>query len=221
MDIASLTAYAMTIAALAIKPGPGVLAVVSRAASRGVPGFVSYMSGATLGEVFYLALVAFGFVLLGDELLFLSILLKALAGVYLIYLGYNTLKQPFDITLHTPKDGGMKSNWEDFSTGLMLTLSNPFVIVVFGGIVPTVISPDNVSVGDFAILAAVTVIVQVSIDFIYCAPVLFSRHFFKMQTLERLRIVSGIVMILIGLYLGFSALPAEDILSVFNSAQNQ
>src|SRR5688572_11794938 len=94
MDFAALFAYALTIAALALKPGPGVLAVMARTAARGFPGFAAYMGGALSGEVIILAFVVFGFSLIGEEIIFISILLKALAGAYLIYLGYNTLKNP-------------------------------------------------------------------------------------------------------------------------------
>lgn len=215
MDSASLFTYAITIGVLAIKPGPGVLAVVSKTASRGVAGFSTYMAGALSGEMIFLALVVFGFAIAGDQLVFLSLLLKALAGVYLIYLGYNTLKEPISLNPSLKTASSLKNGWEDYSTGLMLTLSNPFVIVVFGGIVPTVIDPGTVGLTDFAILAAVTAVMQLSGDLAYCLPVMLSRRFFNNQTLNRLRLASGIVMILIGLYLGYSALPAQDLKAVF------
>ena len=215
MDLAALGTYAMTIAVLALKPGPGVLAVVTKTAGRGAARFLSYMSGATLGEVVYLALVVFGAVVFAEELLFVSIFLKALAGAYLIYLGVGTLTKPLALDVDFQKTASLKDNWEDFTTGLMLTLSNPFVIIVFGGIVPSVIGTQDVSFANFGILALVTVVVQISIDFMYCVPVFVSRRFFRGKTLEGLRLASGMAMILIGLYLGYSALPAEDLLSVF------
>ena len=215
MDFALYIPYALTIAALAIKPGPGVLAVVSKTAGRGMAGFSSYMSGATLGEVVYLAVVVYGFAYISQDIVFLSLLLKAMTGAYLIYLGIKTLNENADISarVHTSSSG--KNNWDDFSTGLMLTLSNPFVIVVFAGIVPTVIDTGDVRIQDFLVLAAITVVVQIAIDFMYCFPVLVSRQFFTPKILNYLRLASGVVMVGLGLYLGYSALPAQDLKTVF------
>lgn len=215
MDMSALMAYAITIAVLAIKPGPGVLAAVSRTAARGLPGFASYMGGALTGEILYLAFVVFGFSLISADMVFISILLKAIAGVYLIYLGVNTLKDPITLNPDLDKTVRLKSAWEDYSAGLMLTLSNPFVIVVFAGIVPTVINVHDVHWNHFVILAAVTVVVQLAGDLVYSLPVMISRRFFTHDLLNKLRVASGFVMILIGIYLGYTALPAQDILSVF------
>lgn len=214
MDFALYLPYALTIAALAIKPGPGVLAVVSKTAGRGMAGFSSYMSGATLGEVIYLAVVVYGFAYISQDIVFLSLLLKAMTGAYLIYLGIKTLNESVDISGRVQASSG-KNNWDDFSTGLMLTLSNPFVIVVFAGIVPTVIDTGDVRIQDFLVLAAITVVVQIAIDFMYCFPVLVSRQFFTPKILNGLRLASGVVMVGLGLYLGYSALPAQDLKAVF------
>lgn len=215
MEYSSLIAYAIAIAVLAIKPGPGVLAVISRVAERGFIGFATYMSGAILGELVYLAIVFFGFSLFEDDLIFLSILLKTLASVYLIYLGVQTLVNlPENMDLNKHNVGVAENNWKDFTTGLMLTLSNPFVIVVFGGIVPEMVGQYETLFSTFLILALITVVVQVSIDFMYCSPLFLSRKLLSPKALYYLAIASGVIMILIGLYLGYSALPANDLKSV-------
>lgn len=216
MELTALIAYAIAIAALAIKPGPGVLAVISRSAERGVMGFTSYMSGAVSGELVYLAIVFFGFSIFEEDLLFISILLKAMASVYLIYLGVQTLTKPPEIDFNDHGVGIAESNWKDFSTGLMLTLSNPFVIIVFGGIIPEMVGQHDATMTQFIILALVTIVVQVSIDFMYCFPVFISRRLFNKKAVYRLGIASGVIMILIGLYLGYSALPANDLKSVIH-----
>ena len=45
---------------------------------------------------------------------------------------------------------------------------------------------------------------------------MLSRRFFTPALLNRLRVGSGFVMIAIGLYLGYTALPAQDLLSVLH-----
>ncbi|MCI5060044.1 MAG: LysE family translocator [Alphaproteobacteria bacterium] len=211
MSFALLLTYAMTIATLAAKPGPGVVAVVSRTLARGKIGFITYMSGAVLGELVFLGIVALGIVVLDDELLFISFLLKALASVYLIYLGIKALLQQEEIKLGKEEPSEAQNNWNDFSTGLMLTLSNPFVIIVFGGLIPGMIGDQGMTLSLFLVLAAITAIVQVSIDFLYCLPAMISRKFVTTNTLSKLRVAAGIAMILIGLYLGYSMLFAQDL----------
>ncbi len=214
MELTPLIAYATTIAVLALKPGAGVVAVISRAAERGFFGFFSYMSGALLGEIFYLGLVVFSLSLFEENFIFISIILKALASVYLIYLGFQALTRPSDVDLDGYGVGVVEGNWKDFSMGLMLTLSNPLVILVFGGVIPDVIGKQDVLITSFLVLALITIAVQISIDFMYCTPVFLSRKLFDKKMLNRLTNVSGVVMILIGLYLGYTALPATDLKSV-------
>ena len=214
MNTALFLAYAMTIATLAIKPGPGVVAVISRTLARGKIGFATYMSGAILGELIFLSIVALGIVILDDQLLFISFLLKTLASVYLIYLGIKAITQQDDINLGKVEPSKAQSNFNDFMAGLMLTLSNPFVIIVFGGLIPQMIGDQGMTLGLFCILAIITAIVQLSIDFLYCLPVMLSRQFVTARMLSHLRIAAGIIMILIGFYLGYSMLPAQDIAQI-------
>lgn len=215
MEMTALLAYALAIATLAIKPGPGVVAVMSRTAARGMAGFGSYMSGALLGEVFYLAVVFFSFSFFQENMVFISILLKALASVYLIYLGVQSLNKASEVTPLEQEFSKGEDNWKDFTTGLMLTLSNPFVIIVFGGIIPTLFTVQNADLSVFFVLVFVTVIIQLSIDFFYCIPVLLSRNFLSAKILRYFTIGAGVMMILIGLYLGYAALPAADLKAVF------
>lgn len=214
MEVVALTAYALAIFSLAIKPGPGVLAVISRSAENGFTGFLTYMSGAILGELIYLATVLLGFSFFEEQLLFFSILLKALASAYLIYLGFQILIKPPEIDFEDHKRVAVNKGFKDFSTGLVLTLSNPFVIIVFGGIVPDVIGNQGLNFTTFIALAFVTTLIQLSVDFMYCAPVLMGRRFMKGKAIRKLALFSGVLMIVIGLYLGYTALPALDLKTV-------
>jgi threonine/homoserine/homoserine lactone efflux protein len=215
MNITGLAAYALAVAALAAKPGPGIVAVMSRTAARGFRGFSAYMSGAVLGEVFYLGLATFGYSYIRQDMMFITLLLKALTAVYLIWLGIKFLNETHSPQAAPQKHLSGKNAWDDFSTGLMLTLSNPLVIVFFAGIVPTVIDVDQVLIQHFIVLAAVTVMAQVPFDFLYCLPVLFSRRAFDEKALHRMKIISAVTIILVGLYIGYTAIPAQDLLSVY------
>lgn len=214
LTISALTGFALTILALSLKPGPGMVATITRAARGGNPSYFAYMAGVVLIEIFFLAIVVLGFAIAEDHILFIGLLVKSLAACWLIYIGFNTLVKPlpdFDFAKSKRKIADLR---DDFSTGVIVTLSNPITIVIFGGIIPTVIPIADIGIQDFLILSLIVVIIEVGVCYCYALPIILSRKFFSPASMDKMRIISGIALILVGFFVGGSALGGKDLLSV-------
>lgn len=213
MDLSSIITLTLAVGALSCKPGPGMMAILSRTLSQGMQGCFAFMAGVNLVNMGFLSLVLMGLVFAQDELVFISILIKALAAVYLIYIGIKGLQNPsFEIN---PKEGKAESLFDTFTGAVMLTLGNPLVILFYAGILPTILDVGEIGYAEMIVIAAILVAVETSVAVLYCLPMAYSRNFFTPDLMQRMNMLSSVVIIFVGLYIGYSALPAEDLKTVF------
>lgn len=213
MTFESILALALAVAALAFKPGAGMTFAISRTAALGMAGCYAFIAGVLIISMIFLGIVLTGLTFAKDDLIFVSILIKSLAAVYLIWMGIKGLQKSHFAT-DFEKDKNVNV-WDTFTSALMLTLSNPLTILFFAGILPTLINVEQIRFNDILIIAAVIIIVEIAVDVFYCAPIAYSRRFFDEKMLRRINFVSSIVIILVGLFIGYSALPASELKSLF------
>ena len=213
MTFEAIITLAIAVLGLAIKPGPGMMMLMSRTMSQGMKACYTFLIGFLLVTLFYLLLVFFGFKMVGLDMAFLLILTKSLAAVYLIYIGIKGLQNP-DVAYANETPEG-HSFFDNVTAAMVLTLSNPLVIVFYAGILPSLIDVSDVSLNDMAIIIAVVLFIEGIVPLFYCAPLAIYRKKIPLNFLKGLRIFSSVIIILIGLYIGYTALPAADINAVF------
>lgn len=204
--------FFLAVFALAVKPGPGMMTLISRTVSFGISFSIVFMIGICLVEFLYLGIVMAGLHIAANDMVFITIVLKALAAVFLIHLGFKGLQNP-DIALATSEMKEQKM-FDHFLAGIMVCLSNPLVIVFFGGLVPSIVGVAELGFTDFVIMCGIIFLVEMGVAMTYCAPLALSRNFITPVILRRINVVSSVALILIGLYIGYTAIPATDILSV-------
>ena len=212
MDFQTTITFFLAVFALAVKPGPGMMTLISRTISFGIGFSVVFMLGICLVEFLYLGIVLAGLQIAADDMVFITILLKALAAVYLIHLGFKGLQNP-DIAMATTEMQEQKL-FDHFLAGVMVCLSNPLVIVFFGGLVPSIVGVSELGFVDWFIMCGIIFLVEMGVAMTYCAPLAYSRNFITPVVLRRINIASSVALIVVGLYIGYSAIPASDILSV-------
>lgn len=216
MDFQTVITFAAAVFALAVKPGPGMMTIISRTMTHGISACFLFVTGLCIVSFFYLGLVLFGLRFAEEDLLFISILLKSCAAVYLIYLGVKGLMNP-DFQFGAPSDEGEPKEqklFDTFTGAVMVSLSNPLLIVFYGGLVPSIVDVSTIHFVDIAIMCAIIAVIELGVALAYCAPVAYSRHFVKPEMLRKITIGASIVLILVGLFIGYSALPAQDVVSV-------
>lgn len=212
MDLQAAITLFLTVLGFAMKPGPGMTTVMSRTMAQGMPGCLAFMAGFSIVTTCYLVMVFVGLSFLKDNVLFISIFLKAVTAAYLIYLGIKGLQNPdVHISMHMDKEVKL---FDTFTAGLMVTFSNPLVIVFYGVLLPSIIHIETLGVADMIIVIAIVLLVEVAVAVLYSLPIAYARDTITPQLLRKVSIVSCVVLIVVGLVIGVSAFPAHDVLSL-------
>ena len=214
MTLEAIITLAIAVLGLAMKPGPGMMLVMSRTIGQGMKACFTFLVGFLLITFLYLVLVFVGFQMTSFDLTFILILIKSLAAVYLIYIGIKGLKNPEVAYAKETPEG---FSFFDSVTGAMaLTLSNPLIIVFYAGILPTILDVSAMSMNDMALIVIIVLTIEGIMPILYCAPLALFRRKISLDFLKGLRIFSSIVIILVGLYIGYTAVGSQDLIAVFN-----
>lgn len=213
MTLEAIITLSVAVLALAIKPGPGMMMVMSRTISGGMPACFTFILGFLAITFLYLLVVLLGFQYVDLDFVFIGILIKTLAAVYLIHMGVTGVLYPeVSYGVEEPQGHGFIDN---LTSAMVLTASNPLVIVFYAGVLPTVIDIDLMTFDDMVIIILIVLAIEGIFPIIYCAPFALFRKKIPEEFLKGLRIFSSIIIILIGLYIGYTALPSMDLTSIF------
>ena len=179
---------------LAISPGPGVFATVSRAIASGFKNASFLVAGIVLGDIIFLLLAVYGLNIIASILGDLFVVIKYIGGIYLIYLGYKILTSSTEINHFEPKE---KINIkENFLSGLFITLANPKVIIFYLGFLPAFINLEILSSFDILLIVVLvsSTLSLVLLSYAYSASK--AKKFLKTKSaVKKLNITSGSVMI--------------------------
>lgn len=150
MTLESSIALALAVLVLCVTPGPGVLATVARVLASGLVPTLPFMLGIVAGDLVFLGLALLGLSVIAAKFATLFLAVKILGGCYLIYLGVRLWRTASASASSTPtpvEQGVLRP----FTSGLLITLSNPKVIVFYAGFLP--------AFTDLAALGAVDVLI--------------------------------------------------------------
>ena len=183
---------------LAASPGPGVFATVARALASGFKSALAVIGGIVLGDVIYLLSAAFGLSVVARVLGNMFFIVKICGGAYLVWLGIKIwLKDPEPVS--KTQDSDTRSQWENFFSGLVLTLSNPKVILFYCGFLPTFLDLSALTVIDLAIVVAIITAVLVGVLGTYAYLASRARKLFTSKhSVRRLNRAAGSVMVAAG-----------------------
>ncbi|WP_044419101.1 LysE family translocator [Halarcobacter anaerophilus] len=194
MSLLSLLAFAGAMFLLAVTPGPGVFATISRALASGFTNASFVVLGIVLGDIIFLLLAIFGLksiaLILGDFFIFV----KYLGGAYLIYLGYKILSaKEHKMNIKGKSELSWKKN---FITGLLITLSNPKAILFYLGFLPTFVDLNSLNSLDILIISFIVTFVLGSVMLVYAYSASGAKKLFKSKSsIKKMNITAGSVMI--------------------------
>lgn len=217
MPIESILALAAAVFIFSLKPGPGILTAMTCSMSHGFSGLIAFIAGFNIGLGIYLAIVFVGIMGISSlelDLLFLAILAKSLAAIYLISIGVKEFITRNDETEIQLKTESAKRMIDIVSSAVILTISNPMVIVFYASIIPVFIAPESINVSIALVISAMLMVIDSFGMIIYCAPLILFRRKIPSSFMSVVKGVSAILIIMIGIYIGYTALPANDIISL-------
>ncbi len=196
MTIYSAIGFALAMIVLAASPGPGVFAIIARALASGFKDAFVVILGLVLGDIIFLAFAIFGLSMVAKIMGNLFIIVKICGGIYLIFLGLKIwLKKPDDMTM----GHNSKAHFGNFLSGLIVTLSNPKVIIFYCGFLPTFLDLSALTVTDFIVIMGIVIVVLISVLSVYAFLASRTRQLFTNQKIyQRFNRAAGGVMIATG-----------------------
>lgn len=154
MTSISLISLCGAMLVLAASPGPGVFATVARSMASGFKSSLPVIAGIILGDLIYLMLAIFGMAAVAHVLGKLFVLVKIAGGIYLIFLGLR-IWAAHPAGAPADKSKAELSDSSSFLSGLLITLSNPKVILFYCGFLPNFLNLAGLGATDIMVVCVV------------------------------------------------------------------
>ena len=198
MTLYSAFGFALAMLVLAASPGPGVFATTARAMASGFRPSLAVIWGIVLGDIIFLLFAAFGLSMVARIMGNLFFIVKICGGAYLVWLGIKIwLQKPEPVQNH--QNSTTRSKWGNFVSGLIITLSNPKVILFYCGFLPTLLDLSALTIIDLAFVVAIITIVLSGVLATYAFLASHARRMFTNErTVKRLNRAAGGVMVAAG-----------------------
>jgi threonine/homoserine/homoserine lactone efflux protein len=178
MTLTGFLAYSAALGIAAAIPGPGLTALIARALGSGFRSALAMSFGLMLGDLTYLTAVVLGLAIVAQTFGVAFLAIKWLGVAYLAFLGWRFWTS--GITPETVEakkgSGGLVSS---FIAGLAVTLGNPKTMIFYLAITPTIVDLKTITLADYAILVALTLVVLVVVLVPYLALAAKARGFLK------------------------------------------
>ncbi|MBN2124125.1 MAG: LysE family translocator [Deltaproteobacteria bacterium] len=198
MTIQAMFGLILAMIVLAASPGPGVMATVARALASGFRPALAVIAGIVLGDILFLGFAVFGLSAIARVLGELFFIVKICGGAYLMWLGSRLLfaNETADIPRADVRNASPARN---LVSGLLITLSNPKVILFYCGFLPTFLELDKLTPMGGALVAGIvaSVLGAVLASYAYLATraaLLFTNR----RGIRRLHQAAGGVMVATG-----------------------
>ncbi len=203
MTIEMTAAFAGAFFLLAVSPGPGLVAILSRTLGGGFPAGLMVTAGLVIGDAVFLAVAMVGLSAIASTMGPLFQIVKYAGAAYLVWLGvqaFRAASAKIEIDAAAPQVTRASSLWKDLGLGLFVTLGNPKPILFYGALLPTFLDLSQTSARDFAVLMSVVVVVSFVVYSAYMLMVDRARRLLSSaRTIKRLNQTTGVMLIGSGL----------------------
>lgn len=198
MTLEASIALALAVLVFAATPGPAIMACVAQALSNGFRSSLGLIVGIVLGDLLFLLFAIYGLSAIAQVLGQLFLIVKLVGGAYLVWLGWtmwNAEPTPADAAVE-----GERGGWSGFTAGLVVTLSNPKVILFYLGFLPAFMDLTRLRALDVAVVAGVVTAVLLGVNVAYAYSASRARRVFtSRRALRNVNRGAGTVMIGTGL----------------------
>src|SRR5262245_32247962 len=158
-----LLAFVAACILLGLTPGPNMSLILANTLTSGLRAGLVTLAGTTTGLALLVAAAALG---MTSVMVFMSDwfdVLRWLGALYLVYLGSRTLgplrRRPAGAAQPAPRAGANL-----YLEGVLVSLSNPKVLLFLGAFLPQFIDPAGDAVRQLAVLAVLFVAVLAAVD---------------------------------------------------------
>jgi threonine/homoserine/homoserine lactone efflux protein len=214
-ELAQFAFFVAAATLLAVTPGPGIFYVAARALAGGRAEGVASSFGTGLGGLFHVLAGALGVSALVMASAELFTALKWLGALYLIWIGFRTIRSAQQDSRMRAIDGdgsGAVGSRRAFREGMWVEALNPKTAAFFLAFIPQFISPSGGSVSmQFVVLGLVSVALNTAVDVVvaFAAGRVRETAVGHPMRIGRLRKASGGAMMALGLGPLFARRPVN------------
>lgn len=172
--------------------GPTNIELIRRGTREGTRATIAFWLGVMVALVLYLLLVVLGLSFLTESRVF-NTLLTSFGVIVLAYLSYNSIRDFFvgGEVDSEEQAGGNKH----FVPGIVLTMSNPAVLLLWTGIMGADLAASRASVGQ-GLLLSLGIMIGVAAFFVVMTVVIhYGRRLLQRRYLKYVSLVAGIVLL--------------------------
>lgn len=166
METTALLIFALALFIAAGSPGPSTVALVARVLVSGRSDVVPFVVAMLIGELVWLTFAIAGLAAIAERFHAAFLALKYGGAVYLLYLAWKMWTAPIVIeeqALATDSSSVVRM----FLTGMAVTLGNPKIMLFYIALLPTIIDLNGITLFAWAELAAVMLIVLLTVCLTY------------------------------------------------------
>ena len=192
MDLNAYLAFVLAASALAIVPGPTVTVVIANSLKYGTRAGLMNVLGTQIGVIIWLAIAALG---LGAAMQVMGVwfdLVRLAGAAYLVWLGIQLFRSNGDLApaMDRPRPGG-----SFLLQGLVVILSNPKMLVLFGALIPPFIPPGADVMTSTLRLGITFAVIACATDSAYALAAGRAGQWLSQRRIRLLEIVSGSCLI--------------------------
>ena len=202
MSLQVYLAFVATCIALALLPGPIVTLLIANGLRHGTRTALINIAGVQVGLAIVIGIVAIGLTTLMATLGYWFDWVRLAGAAYLVWLGIKLVRSPVEgveaDAPPPPPRGGF------FLQGLLVSLSNPKVLVFFGAFIPQFMDMSQDHASQVTLLGVTFMVIAASTDALYALLAGRARSFFSARRTRLLSRISGGFMIGGGIWLALT-----------------
>lgn len=201
MNLPEIAALFFVMMILALVPSTSVALVVARSSTAGFMNGAAVAAGIVAGDLVFVLLAVFGMTALAEVMGSLFLILRYLAGAYLIWFGIGLLKSAPSPAVATPVRPGATLS-ASFLSGLSLTLSDVKAIFFYASLFPVFVDLTTINVWDITLIVIVTIAAVGGVKLGYACFAMRVASFVRGGRKESvIRAAAGGFMLCAGIYL--------------------
>lgn len=157
MSLMEIVSLFIVMTTLALVPSTSVALVVARSSTAGFLNGAAVAAGVVVGDLVFVFLAVIGMAALAEMMGGFFLILRCLAGAYLIWFGISLLRSKFSLQTEA-SDGSVSKLSTSFISGLILTLGDVKAILFYASLFPAFVDLATISISEIAIIVVLTIV---------------------------------------------------------------
>ena len=200
MDLLTLISLIVATFIYAISPGPGLFAVLAIATRFGPVPAIWLSLGHTIGDIIYVALAMLALSALAELINNSMLYVKILGASYLIFIGYQQYRSR---GVSFEQSSKRSSFFMLFVAGFIVGVTNPKTIIFYLSFLPVFIDLNDLSFRtEVQVLVSIGATVFFVLSLANILGIRLRKHIEDPNNIKRINQVTGITMILVGVFVG-------------------